>query len=39
MGIFEHYQQRYEEHKQEELTIQEYLALCKGKSKHLRQCC
>lgn len=29
MGIFEHYQQRYEEHKQEELTIQEYLALCK----------
>ena len=29
MGIFEHYQQRYEEHKQEELTVQEYLALCK----------
>jgi serine protein kinase len=29
MGIFEHYQQRYEEHKHEELTIQEYLELCK----------
>jgi serine protein kinase len=30
MGIFEHYQQRYEAFKQEELTIQEYLALCKN---------
>ncbi|MCP3429468.1 PrkA family serine protein kinase [Opacimonas viscosa] len=29
MGIFEHYQQRYESFKQEELTIQEYLELCK----------
>lgn len=29
MGIFEHYQQRYEERKQEEFTIQEFLEICK----------
>lgn len=29
MGIFEHFQQRYEAHKEEEFTIQEYLELCK----------
>lgn len=29
MGIFEHYKARYEANKEEELTIQEYLALCK----------
>ncbi|MCC2605965.1 PrkA family serine protein kinase [Planctobacterium marinum] len=29
MGIFEHYQQRYEAHKEEEFSIQEYLELCK----------
>ncbi|QJR79909.1 PrkA family serine protein kinase [Alteromonas pelagimontana] len=30
MGIFEHYQQRYEERKQEEFTIQEFLEICKN---------
>ena len=30
MGIFEHYQQRYEAHKEEEYSIQEYLQLCKA---------
>ena len=29
MGIFEHYQQRYEAHREEEYSIQEYLELCK----------
>ena len=29
MSIFEHYQQRYEAHKEEEFSIQEYLELCK----------
>ncbi|MFT5880107.1 MAG: serine protein kinase [Moritella sp.] len=29
MGIFEHYQQRYEESKEEEYTIQEFLNLCR----------
>jgi len=29
MSIFEHYQQRYEAHKEEEYSIQEYLELCK----------
>ena len=29
MGIFEHYQQRYEAHKEEEYSIQEFLELCK----------
>lgn len=29
MGIFEHYQQRYEAHKEEEFSIQEYLDICK----------
>lgn len=29
MGIFEHYKTRYEANKEEELTIQEYLVLCK----------
>ncbi|TDF34962.1 PrkA family serine protein kinase [Alteromonadaceae bacterium M269] len=29
MSIFEHYQQRYESHKEEELSIQEFLELCK----------
>lgn len=29
MSIFEHYKARYEANKEEELTIQEYLALCK----------
>ncbi|MCW8093109.1 PrkA family serine protein kinase [Alteromonas sp. ASW11-130] len=29
MGIFEHFQQRYEERKQEEFTIQEFLDICK----------
>ena len=29
MSIFSHYQSRYEESKEEELTIQEYLDLCK----------
>ena len=29
MGIFEHYQQRYEAHKEEEFTIQEFLEVCK----------
>lgn len=29
MSIFEHYKARYEASKEEELTIQEYLALCK----------
>lgn len=29
MGIFEHYQQRYEERQQEEFTIQEFLDICK----------
>ena len=30
MGIFEHYQERYEKHKQEEFTIQEFLDICKN---------
>ncbi|MGD8884189.1 MAG: PrkA family serine protein kinase, partial [Gammaproteobacteria bacterium] len=30
MTIFSHYQSRYEEAKEEELTIQEYLDLCKS---------
>jgi serine protein kinase len=30
MGIFEHYQNRYEERKQEEFTIQEFLDICKS---------
>ncbi|MDO6477539.1 PrkA family serine protein kinase [Alteromonas sp. 1_MG-2023] len=30
MGIFEHYQQRYEERQQEEFTIQEFLDICKS---------
>ena len=29
MGIFEHYQSRYEERKQEEFTIGEFLEICK----------
>ena len=29
MSIFSHYQNRYEEHREEEYTIQEYLELCK----------
>ena len=29
MGIFEHYQNRYEERKQEEFTIEEFLEICK----------
>ncbi len=29
MGIFEHYQHRYEERQQEEFTIQEFLEICK----------
>ncbi|GAA0355761.1 PrkA family serine protein kinase [Bowmanella denitrificans] len=29
MGIFEHYQQRYEAHKEEEYSISEFLDLCK----------
>ncbi|MCU7555122.1 PrkA family serine protein kinase [Alteromonas sp. ASW11-19] len=29
MGIFEHYQNRYEERKQEEFTIEEFLDICK----------
>ena len=29
MGIFEHYQQRYEESREEEYTIQEFLNLCR----------
>lgn len=29
MGIFEHFQQRYEEHREEELTINEFLDVCK----------
>ena len=29
MGIFEHYQNRYEERKQEEFTIGEFLEICK----------
>ncbi|GGD63378.1 PrkA family serine protein kinase [Lacimicrobium alkaliphilum] len=29
MGIFEHYQQRYEAHKEEEYSISEFLELCK----------
>ena len=29
MDIFDHYQNRYQSHQQEELTIQEYLNLCK----------
>lgn len=29
MGIFEHYQQRYEESKEEEYSIQEFLNLCR----------
>ncbi|RDV25164.1 PrkA family serine protein kinase [Alteromonas aestuariivivens] len=29
MGIFEHYQQRYEDRKHEEFTIQEFLEICK----------
>ena len=32
MGIFEHYQQRYEAHKEEEFTIQEFLDICKNDS-------
>ncbi|GGW74253.1 PrkA family serine protein kinase [Alteromonas halophila] len=30
MGIFEHYQSRYEERKQEEFTIKEFLEICKS---------
>lgn len=30
MSIFEHYQTRYEAHKEEEYSIQEYLELCKN---------
>lgn len=30
MGIFEHYQSRYEERKQEEFSIQEFLDICKS---------
>ena len=29
MGIFEHYQQRYEKAREEEYTIQEFLDMCK----------
>ncbi|AWL11478.1 uncharacterized protein HMF8227_00985 [Saliniradius amylolyticus] len=29
MGIFEHYQQRYEAHKEEEYSVSEFLELCK----------
>jgi len=29
MGIFEHYQQRYESHKEEEFSINEFLDICK----------
>ncbi|MCH1932550.1 hypothetical protein L9G16_20605, partial [Shewanella sp. A25] len=29
MGIFEHYQQRYEKKLQEEYTLQEFLDICK----------
>ena len=29
MGIFEHYKSRYEATREEEFSIQEYLALCK----------
>ena len=32
MGIFEHYQSRYEERKQEEFTIGEFLDICKEDS-------
>ena len=32
MGIFEHYQQRYEAHKEEEYSIQEFLDICKNDS-------
>ncbi|WP_334027147.1 PrkA family serine protein kinase [Alteromonas sp. P256] len=32
MGIFEHYQSRYEERKQEEFTIGEFLEICKEDS-------
>lgn len=30
MGIFEQYQDRYEAHKEEEFTIQEFLEICKN---------
>ncbi|MFC3093197.1 PrkA family serine protein kinase [Alteromonas sediminis] len=30
MGIFDHYQQRYEERQEEEYTLQEFLNLCKS---------
>ena len=29
MGIFEHYRQRFEESKEEEYSLQEFLELCK----------
>jgi serine protein kinase len=32
MGIFEHFQQRYEQHKEEELSINEFLDVCKKDS-------
>ena len=32
MGIFDHYQQRYEERQQEEYSLQEFLAICKKDS-------
>ncbi len=32
MGIFEHYKERYEAHKEEEYSIQEFLELCKKDS-------
>lgn len=32
MGIFEHFQQRYEQHKEEELSINEFLEVCKKDS-------
>lgn len=32
MGIFEHYQQRYEAHKEEEYSIEEFLEICKKDS-------
>lgn len=32
MGIFDHYQSRYEENKHEEFTLQEYLEICRNDS-------
>ena len=37
MGIFEHYQQRYEKKLDEEYSLEEFLSICKEDRSSLRQ--